>query len=362
MATRFTPPATDSVPDMSTHHDEASIATAAARLLAGELVAFPTETVYGLGADAEDAQAVARIYAAKGRPLNHPVIVHVAPDADLQYWASDISPQAQRLIDAFWPGPLTLILPRVPARGEAVSGGQDSIGLRCPAHPVAQALLRAFAAGKVGGQGGVAAPSANKFGQVSPTHADHVRSEFPAEVAQGMPVLDGGPSEVGIESTILDLSRLAQGVGPVLLRPGHITPAQIEAVLREPVGTPDAAAPRASGTLKAHYAPHTPLELVSEPRLLDAARGVGLPDGRVAIVAFNAAPPALDARVVWYAVPNEPGRYAQSLYAMLRELDRGSYARILVQAPPTHADWRAVNDRIGRAAAAFSLDTKGLHN
>lgn len=339
---------------------DASIERAAARLLAGELVAFPTETVYGLGADAENPDAVARIYAAKGRPSNHPVIVHVAPGADLLYWAREVPAQARLLIDAFWPGPLTLILPRVATRGAAVSGHQDSIGLRCPSHPVAQALLRAFAAGKPNGQGGVAAPSANKFGQVSPTHADHVRSEFPAEIEQGMPVLDGGPAEVGIESTILDLSRLAQGVGPVLLRPGHITPSQIEAVLGEPVGTPDAQAPRASGTLKAHYAPHTPLELVQEQRLLDAARGLNLPDGRVAVVAFGDAPEGIDSRVVWHRVANDPGRYAHSLYAMLRELDRGGYVRILVQTPPMDADWRAVHDRIGRAAAAFSLDTSGL--
>ncbi|MBO9355081.1 threonylcarbamoyl-AMP synthase [Bordetella petrii] len=340
--------------------DQAAIARAAERLLAGELVAFPTETVYGLGADAQNPQAVARIYAAKGRPANHPVIVHVAPGADLGYWARDIPAQARQLIDAFWPGPLTLILPRAPHVGAAVSGGQDSIGLRCPSHPVAQALLAAFAAGKPGGHGGVAAPSANKFGQVSPTQAEHVRREFPQEVAQGMPVLDGGPAQVGIESTIIDLSRLGQGVGPVLLRPGHVTPAQIQDVLGVPVGLPDAAAPRASGTLKAHYAPHTPLELLAPRALAAAARGQGLPAGRVAIVAFGAAPAGLDARVDWHPVPDDAGRYAQALYAMLRELDGGGYARILVQAPPADDAWRAVNDRIGRAAAAFTLDTSGL--
>lgn len=348
-------PPTSAVSPASDH--DSVIAAAAARLLAGELVAFPTETVYGLGADAENADAVTRIYAAKGRPANHPVIVHVAPGADLHYWASEVPVQAQRLIDAFWPGPLTLILPRVAGRGDTVSGGQNSIGLRCPSHPVAQALLRAFAAAKPSGQGGVAAPSANKFGQVSPTHAEHVRTEFPAEVARGMPVLDGGPSEVGIESTILDLSRLSQGVGSVLLRPGHITPAQIEAVLREPVRMPDGAAPRASGTLKAHYAPHTPLELISKQRVNDLAHGVDLPDGRIAIVAFDAAPAELDTRMDWHTVGNDPARYAQSLYAMLRDLDRRGYARILVQSPPTDAAWRAVNDRIGRAAAAFSPDS-----
>ncbi|HYG44708.1 MAG TPA: L-threonylcarbamoyladenylate synthase [Bordetella sp.] len=340
--------------------DATAIASAAQRLLAGELVAFPTETVYGLGADAENPQAVARIYAAKGRPSNHPVIVHVAPQADLGYWASHVPAQAQRLIDAFWPGPLTLILPRAPHVGAAVSGGQDSIGLRCPSHPVAQALLRAFAAGKPGKQGGVAAPSANKFGHVSPTQAEHVRGEFALEVAQGMPVLDGGPAQVGIESTIIDLSRLGQGVGPVLLRPGHVTHAQLEAVLGVPVGMPDAAAPRASGTLKAHYAPHTPLELASPRRLADAAHGHGLPAGRVAIVAFGPAPAGLDTRVAWHPVSDDPDRYAQALYAMLRELDMGGYERILVQSPPVDDAWRAVNDRIGRAAAAFEMDTSGL--
>jgi len=340
--------------------DDSVIGIAVKRLLDGELVAFPTETVYGLGADAENTEAVARIYAAKGRPSNHPVIVHVAPGADLSYWASDVPVQAQRLIDAFWPGPLTLILPRRRGRGEAVSGNQDSIGVRCPSHHVAQALLRAFAAAKPSGQAGVAAPSANKFGQVSPTHADHVRSEFPLEVAQGMPVLDGGPSDVGIESTILDLSRLAQGVGPVLLRPGHITPDQIEAVLGEPVGFPDAAAPRASGTLKAHYAPHTPLALIDDATLARLAQGVGIPEGRIAVVAFDEAPAHVDPRVMWHVAAQDPNRYAQFLYSMLRDLDRGGYSHIFVQTPPVNPAWRAVNDRIGRAAAAFSLDTTGL--
>lgn len=340
--------------------DDAAIADAAARLLAGELVAFPTETVYGLGADAENAEAVARIYAAKGRPSNHPVIVHVAPGADLGYWASTVPAQAHALIEAFWPGPLTLILPRRIERGEVVSGGQDSIGIRCPSHPVAQALLRAFAALTLSGQGGVAAPSANKFGHVSPTHAQHVSSEFPDEVAQGMIVLDGGASDVGIESTILDLSRLSQGIGPVLLRPGHITPDQIAAVLGEPVSLPDQAAPRASGTLKAHYAPRTPLTLIAGPHLAQALAHLCAQGSRTAVVAFNQAPTDVDPSVTWYQVPQDPTGYAQSLYAMLRDLDHGEFTGILVQAPPSTDDWRAVNDRIGRAAAAFSLDTDGL--
>lgn len=339
---------------------DAEIALAARRLLEGGLVAFPTETVYGLGADAENAQAVARIYAAKGRPSNHPVIVHIAPQGDVSYWASEVPPEARLLIDAFWPGPLTLILKRAAHIADTVSGGQDSIGIRCPSHPVAQALLAAFAAGKPNGQGGVAAPSANKFGQVSPTRAEHVRSEFPEEVAAGMPVLEGGASDVGIESTILDLSRLDRGAGPVLLRPGHISAAQIEAVLGVQVFAPDAAAPRASGTLKAHYAPRTALELASDARLRDVIQGRDLPAGRVVAVAYGEPPAALDPRVQWQSVPADPARYAQALYGLLRDLDQQGYARIIVQAPPATEAWHAVNDRIGRAAAAFTLDTTDL--
>lgn len=342
-----------------------AIEHAARQLLAGGLAAFPTETVYGLGGDAENADAVARIYAAKGRPLNHPVIVHIAPEGDPAYWAADVPPEARKLMQAFWPGPLTLILKRAAHIPPFVSGGQDSVGLRCPSHPVAQALLRAFARGKPNGQGGVAAPSANKFGHVSPTRAEHVRAEFSEQVAQGMPVLDGGAAEVGIESSIVDLSRLDRGVGPVMLRPGHVTAAQIAAVLGMPVGRPDAEAPRASGTLKAHYAPHTPLELADAARLSQALQGQGLPPGKVALVAYDprpagSVPPEDAGRMQWHAVPADPAHYAQALYATLRELDAQGYARILLQAPPLLPEWEAVNDRIGRAAAAFSLDTTGL--
>ncbi|ARP95328.1 L-threonylcarbamoyladenylate synthase [Bordetella genomosp. 13] len=343
----------------------AAIEAAVRRLLDGGLVAFPTETVYGLGADAENDRAVAGIYAAKGRPSNHPVIVHIAPEGDPAYWAAEVPHEARLLMQAFWPGPLTLILKRAAHVGSAVTGGQDSVGLRCPSHPVAQELLRAFARARPNGQGGLAGPSANKFGQVSPTRAEHVRAEFPDEVSKGMPVLDGGASEVGIESTIIDLSRLDQGVGAVLLRPGHISAAQIAAVLGAPVAQPDRAAPRASGTLKAHYAPHTPLELVDAARMQQALRGVGLPAGRVALVAYAGQPasaPGAGAtdQLHWHAVPDDPARYAQALYATLRELDGQGYARILLQAPPRAPEWDAVNDRIGRAAAAFSLDTTGL--
>ncbi|SIO63177.1 L-threonylcarbamoyladenylate synthase [Paraburkholderia phenazinium] len=326
----------------------AQIEHAAALLDAGELVAFPTETVYGLGGDAQSPDAVARIYAAKGRPANHPVIVHLAPHGDPGYWAEHLPPEALRLIDAFWPGPLTLILKRAAHIPAAVSGGQDSVGLRCPSHPVAQALLEAFSALR-GGHGGVAAPSANRFGHVSPTTAQHVREEFGGTIH----VLDGGSSDVGIESTILDLSR---GF-PALLRPGHVTPQDIAEVLGEAPRLPDgsdATAPRASGTLKAHYAPRTPLALLPfealEPLL--AAREAG---ERVALVArVSRAGHWADADGVHFmAAPEDPHVYARELYSLLRALDRANVARILIEKLPDTIEWIAVNDRLGRAAAAF---------
>ena len=321
------------------------------------LVAFPTETVYGLGADAQSAVAVERIYQAKGRPSNHPVIVHVTPEADLLYWAAAVPCEAQLLIDAFWPGPLTLILKRAAHISSVVSGGQDSIGLRCPSHPIAQALLRAFSASRASGQGGIAAPSANKFGQVSPTTAEHVRHEFPELSAQGMPILDGGASDVGIESTIVDLSRIDQGIGPVLLRPGHITAAQIADVLEQTVSEPDAHAPRASGTLKAHYAPHTPLRLVSLDVLEQAARQAasGLPDHRLALVSHEplASRSTLSEHSDWIALPPDPAAYSRVLYATLRALDQHGYQQLLWQEPPQGLEWAGVQDRLKRAAAAF---------
>ncbi|WGS49264.1 L-threonylcarbamoyladenylate synthase [Paraburkholderia sp. D15] len=336
---------------------DAQIEHAAALLDAGGLVAFPTETVYGLGGDAESPDAVARIYAAKGRPANHPVIVHLAPQGDPHYWVEHLPADAQRLIDAFWPGPLTLILKRAAHINAAVSGGQDSVGLRCPSHPVAQALLQAFSALR-GGHGGVAAPSANRFGHVSPTTAQHVRDEFGSAIH----VLDGGASDVGIESTILDLSR---GF-PALLRPGRVTPQDIADVLGEAPRLPDgsdASAPRASGTLKAHYAPRTPLALLPfealEPLLAARATGSG-GEGqgqgeRVALVARKSrAGHWADAEGVHFiAAPEDPHLYARELYGLLRALDRANVTRILIEKLPDTIEWIAVNDRLGRAAAAF---------
>lgn len=323
---------------------QAQIDQAARILEGGGLVAFPTETVYGLGADAENPDAVAKIYQAKGRPQNHPVIVHLAPEADPAYWVREWPDAAKRLVAAFWPGPLTLILPRAAHIPDAVSGGQDSIGLRCPSHRLAQALLRAFKQGK----GGLAAPSANRFGHVSPTTAQHVLHEF-ADSGNGLlqMVLDGGPCAVGIESTILDLTRLASH-GPVLLRPGHIGTEQIEAVLHCTVAASGAGAPRASGTLDAHYAPRTPVLLQSVTQLQQIAHELQYAKQPFTVISYDMpAPPGATAVCCLSA---DATAYAQQLYAALRDMDQYQTRVILVQTPPDAVQWQGVNDRLRRAA------------
>ncbi|MGV8899029.1 MAG: L-threonylcarbamoyladenylate synthase [Burkholderiaceae bacterium] len=328
------------------------IRQAAKILESGGLVAFPTETVYGLGADAENPAAVANIYTAKGRPSNHPVIVHLAPEADIAYWAAAIPPEAQALMQAFWPGPLTLILKRAAHIPAAVSGGQDSVGLRCPSHPVAQALLRAFKRGK----GGLAAPSANKFGHVSPTTAQHVRDEFGATAGEnGLigAILDGGQSTVGIESTILDVSRLDMQ-GPVLLRPGHISAAQIAAVIGSMPSLPDLAAPRASGTLAAHYAPRTAVALVASAQLDATVQQLHQAGRRIALICYAAAPHMQTSGQC--ALPANPQGYAHGLYAALRAMDAIGADLILIENPPQDVAWQGINDRLRRAAH----DSKGI--
>jgi L-threonylcarbamoyladenylate synthase len=315
----------------------------ARRLAAGEAIAFPTETVYGLGADATNETAIARIFALKGRPADHPLIVHFADPALLAKWALEIPEEASRLAERFWPGPLTMILRKARRVPGAVTGGQDTVGVRCPSHPVAQELLREFA--RVG-SGAVAAPSANKFGHVSPTTAQHVRDEF----GPSMFILDGGACEVGLESTIVDLSRGT----PVLLRPGGIGRAELESALGRAVASRDADAPRASGTLDAHYAPRTALALV-DPGALDAE--LALPSN-IAVLALREAP--LHAKVTsWITGPFDAARYGHDLYANLRTLDASGAKRIVVEAPPRTVAWEAVNDRLMRAAAATPEDDRG---
>jgi L-threonylcarbamoyladenylate synthase len=337
------------------------IAAAARALEAGRLVALPTETVYGLGADAENPAAVAAIYAAKGRPQDHPVIVHVAPGADLDYWATDIPSEARQLADAFWPGPLTMILKRAPHIPDAVSGGQDTVGIRCPSHPVAIQLLQAFK----GGKGGVAAPSANKFGAVSPTTAQHVRDEFGDDIGDHgriAYVLDGGQSEVGIESTIVDLSRLATH-GPVLLRPGHISADAIAAVIDQVPVRPDSlgadpSAPRASGTLESHYAPHTPVAMQDTATLAGTLSRLQEAGRKVALIHYTDLP-ATHAAV---RLPASPEGFAHALYAALRAMDGTDADVILVEAPPQDGPWLGVNDRLRRAAHGSTGIVHGLIN
>jgi len=314
--------------------------TAAARLAAGELVAFPTETVYGLGADAKNPDAVAKIFAAKGRPADHPVIVHVQSISALAIWGVNVPAAARGLAEAFWPGPLTLIVERAAHVSDAVTGGQDTVGLRCPSHPIARDLLAAFA--RVG-SGAIAAPSANKFGHVSPTTAEHVREEFGSDLF----ILDGGACEVGLESTIVDVSRGE----PVLLRPGAISRDDIREVLGKTPRDRDAAAPRASGTLAAHYAPRTALILVTPATLDEEVRNFT----NVAVLAMREAPRHALA-TAWIAAGSDPRRYAHDLYANLRRLDASGAKRLLVEAPPMTPEWEAVNDRLTRAAAAAPLD------
>ena len=304
---------------------------AAQILRAGGLVAFPTETVYGLGADAANEKGIARLYAVKGRPVDHPVIVHFASADQAFSWAREVTEEAKRLAAEFWPGPLTLILKRSAHAKNFVTGVQDTVGLRVPSHPVAQELLRLF-------DGAIAAPSANRFGLVSPTTAAHVREDLGKDVDL---VLEGGPSDVGIESTIVDLSAAT----PVLLRPGHISKSEIEALIG-PVGEKDATSPRHSGGLERHYAPRTPALLVPTYAL---DREIAKGKDKVAVLAFSRPDERVD---YWLRMPRDPHAYAQRLYAALRELDTAGCERILVEAPPDAPEWSAVRDRLRRACQA----------
>lgn len=338
-----------------------SIKAAAERLNQGDLVAFPTETVFGLGADAESIDAIAKIYQIKGRPSNHPVIVHLAPDADLSYWVKHVPHEAELLIEAFWPGPLTLILQRADHIPAAVSGGQDTVGVRCPSHPTAQALLSEFAKQRANGQGGLAAPSANKFGQVSPTQSQHVMAEFLDEVENGqLWVLDGDDSEVGIESTIVDVSRVSQGAPATLLRPGHISRQQLAEVLGYEPRAKDEDAPRVSGSLKAHYAPQTllqwlPRENQAIAQLIEKRQSTDATESsqKWAVLVFEPEVFPSVGTVNYIQMPRDATQYAKRLYRLLRELDQQGYARIVVQTLPEDESWEAVNDRLQRAAAAF---------
>ena len=305
------------------------IRRAAELLRQGRLVAFPTETVYGLGADAWNPAAVKKLYAVKQRPADHPVIVHFASADQAFTWAREVPDPARTLAQRFWPGPLTLILKRAPRAPDFITGGQDNVGVRVPSHPVAHELLAAFG-------GGVAAPSANRFGAVSPTTASHVLADLGSDVDL---VLEGGATQVGIESTILDLS----GDAPVLLRPGHISQRELEAALSVPIRQKSEASPRHSGGLERHYAPRTPARLVATHELDREIERLG---DKVAVLAFSRPDERVD---YWLRMPRDAQAYARKLYAALRELDSTGCQAILIEAPPEGEDWAAVLDRLRRA-------------
>ena len=319
---------------------ESAVSQAVAVLVRGGLLGLPTETVYGLAADASNATAVAKIFAAKGRPADHPLIVHLADAAQIDQWALDIPAVARRLAAAFWPGPLTLILKRAPHVLDAVTGGQETVGLRVPSHPLAHAVLAAFSQHCAGRPAGVAAPSANKFGRISATTAQHVRDEFGAAIDL---VLDGGACEVGIESTIVDCR-----AGDVrVLRPGVITREAVAAALEQslPAQIADSAAPRVSGSLEAHYAPRTRTLLVRAPDLRTTIASHG--GARIALFAFDRSSIPVAIQIV---APRQAPAYAQALYAGLRQLDAAACDVLLVESPPADAQWEGINDRLRRAA------------
>ncbi|MGH8771195.1 MAG: L-threonylcarbamoyladenylate synthase [Burkholderiales bacterium] len=296
-------------------------------LRSGGLVAFPTETVYGLGADASNPEALQKIFLAKGRPQNHPIIVHLPDESQLSRWARSIPESARTLAQRFWPGPLTLVVSRAAQVSDLITGGQETVGLRVPGHPLALELLKAFGSG-------IAAPSANRFGKLSPTTASHVREELGDDVDL---ILDGGACEVGIESTIVDLSRDP----PVLLRPGKISKREIEDVIGQTLATRGAT--RAPGTLASHYAPATPLKIVSEAEI-DAAVAAR-PEMPVAVLSSRRSE-----RRNWLRAPADATAYAHDLYENLRALDQARCELILVEEVPQTEEWAAIRDRLTRAA------------
>ena len=314
---------------------DADLSRADETLRRGGLVAFPTETVYGLGADADNAAALARLYAVKGRPGEHPVIVHVGAPAQLGEWAADVPVAARRLADVLWPGPLTLVVRRAARVLDGVTGGGDTVGVRVPDQPVALALLDAFG-------GGIAAPSANRFGHVSPTTAEDVQDELGDDVDV---VLDGGPCTVGVESTIVDCT----GEKLVILRPGGVTRERVEEVSGRSVGVRGDGLTRAPGTLKSHYTPEATVLVVDREDLAPRATALRAAGQRVAVLAPGSVP-ALAADVVVLDAPADSDEYARVLYARLRDVDRRGVDVLLAVPPPDSGVGIAVGDRLRRAA------------
>ncbi|MEQ1813651.1 MAG: L-threonylcarbamoyladenylate synthase [Candidatus Nitrotoga sp.] len=315
------------------------IEAAVAVLQSGGTVAFPTETVYGLGADASNPLAVRQIFKIKGRPVDHPLIVHIENAGQLDRWARDIPDQAYLLAETFWPGALTLILQRQPQVLNEITGGQDTVGLRSPDHPVAAALLRTFGSG-------IAAPSANRFGRISPTTAQHVWDELGRQVGL---ILDGGVCRIGLESTILSL---AHGK-PVLLRPGGIAVEALETTLKMKLSFAKNSAVqpqiRTSGMMAAHYAPVTPMELHSAEHIVQRAQHLTALEYKVVVLALGRKIAGIEQSIRQYAMPAQAEQFGHDLYAALHSLDQAGYDYLLLESPPTTRAWLAVNDRLQRA-------------
>jgi len=306
----------------------------------GEVVAFPTETVYGLGADAQNPEAVRKVFELKGRPATHPLIVHLDHPRLLERWALNVPPAAQALAERFWPGPLTLVLRRAPAVDLAITGGQDTVAVRVPNHPVAQQLLRAFG-------GGIVAPSANRYGRVSPTRAEHVREEFGDAVKV---ILDGGDCKIGLESTIVSCVDAV----PRVLRPGGITLSQLRAVVPEVTDGPVASQPRVPGSDVKHYAPATPVSIVASGKVEEVVAQLTADHEKVAVLATR--PPRLANKfMTWINAGRRADVYARELYVNLRALDKAAAREILVEEVPAGEAWDAVRDRLRRAASAENV-------
>ena len=323
---------------------QVEIESAVQALRDGELVAFPTETVYGLGANAQNPAAVRKIFETKGRPPNHPVIVHLDSPRYLHRWVREVPELANRLAESFWPGPLTMVLPRAAQVHEVITGGQDTIAIRVPAHPMAQQLLTAFG-------GGIAAPSANRYGRLSPTRAEHVREEFGETVRV---ILDGGECPIGLESTIVSF----EGERVRLLRPGSVTAAQLREIVGDLVMGPGGESPRVPGGSPTHYAPRTPLTIVPSGEI-DAQADAASAGGRRVAVLAQRLPLRSHKTVTWINAGRRAEVYARELYNNLRTLDRAGCQRILVQSVPDGEEWAAVRDRLLRAATNIAESDDG---
>lgn len=316
-------------------HLQVEIEKADAILRAGGLVAFPTETVYGLGADAKNPDAIAKIFGAKKRPMNHPLIVHLTDRHQLKEWVNEIPLVAEQLAEAFWPGPLTLIFKKATGVLDSITGGQNTIGIRFPNHPIAVMLLQQFG-------GGLAAPSANRFGRISPTTSDAVREELGSTVDM---ILEGGQCAVGVESTIVDIS----SGSPVILRPGMISKAAIESVLQQPLGDPLQPVPRVSGSHESHYAPMTMTQLIETKQIPLFIEKIDVNDLPLAFLLVKTKLLPRE-QIEYISMSTDPVQYAHDLYFILRELDKKQYKKIIIESVPLSSEWEAIRDRLQRAS------------